>query len=138
MAYTPEFPYKGEQIIINSGRVFINSRDDSAFLNASKAISLGSGGTINFDSADKCIVNSPRIDLGLGALHPVAKGDILVRILERIGDELEKSGNLMKTFTDSHGVKIVQAGPAAQKLIKIKDYIKTEIKILNSEITFTK
>ena len=58
MAYTPEFPYKGEQIIINSGRVFINSRDDSAFLNASKAISLGSGGTINFDSADKCIVNS--------------------------------------------------------------------------------
>ena len=97
MAYTPDFPYKGEHIVVNSGRVFINARDDSAFINASKAVSLGSGGTLNFDSADKCIINSPRIDLGLGARHPVTRGDILKEILLDIVGDLRSAGAKMNT-----------------------------------------
>ena len=50
MAYKPEFPYLGEQIIINSGRVILNSKDDSVFLFGKKAIGFSSAGTINFDA----------------------------------------------------------------------------------------
>jgi hypothetical protein len=40
--YKPDFPYLGEQIIINSGRVILNSKDDSVFLFGKKAIGLAS------------------------------------------------------------------------------------------------
>ena len=138
MAYSPDFPYKGEQIIINSGRVFINSRDDSAFINASKAISLGSGGTLNFDSADKCIVNSPRIDLGLDASHPVSKGDILKRILEEIITKLDRAGSQLKKAKGNKSAPLTETRAAGGVLKSISNKVKQEMKTLNSEITFTK
>jgi hypothetical protein len=137
MAYTPDFPYQGEQIIINSGRIFINSRDDSAFINASKAVSLGSGGTLNFDSKDKCIVNSPRIDLGLGARHPVTRGDILKRILERILREMGKAGRQMEKSVDSKKAPIVATNRAGTILKKTRRKVRTEIRNMNSDLTFT-
>ncbi len=30
--YVPEFPYKGKQIIISSGRVIVHAKEDSVFL----------------------------------------------------------------------------------------------------------
>lgn len=138
MAYTPEFPYKGEHIILNSGRVFINARDDSAFINANKAVSLGSGGTINFDSRDKCIINSPRIDLGLGALHPVVKGDILERLIVKIARELAKAGGQLQTAVDGHGAPILGANRAGTILTRVTKNIRNELENMNSEITYTK
>jgi len=137
MAYTPDFPYQGEQIIINSGRVFINSRDDSAFINASKAVSLGSGGTLNFDSKDKCIINSPRIDLGLGASHPVTRGDILKRILLTTLRQMEKAGRQMEKSVDHTGTPISQTNRAGTILRKVRRRVRTEIKNMNSDLTFT-
>lgn len=138
MAYTPEFPYKGEHIILNSGRVFINARDDSAFINANKAVSLGSGGTINFDSKDKCIINSPRIDLGLGALHPVVKGDILERLIVKMARELAKAGGQLQTAVDGHGASVLAANRAGTILTRVTKSIRNELENMNSEITYTK
>ena len=138
MAYTPDFPYTGEHIILNSGRVFINARDDSAFINANKAVSLGSGGTINFDSKDKCIINSPRIDLGLGALHPVVKGDILKRLIEKIARELDDAGGQLQTAVDGHGTSVLGAQRAGTILKRVSKNIKNELENMNSELTYTK
>ena len=50
MAYQPQFPYEGRQIIIDSGRVTLNSKDDTTFLLGREAVSISSGGTVNIDS----------------------------------------------------------------------------------------
>jgi hypothetical protein len=101
-------------------------------------VSLGSGGTINFDSKDKCIINSPRIDLGLGALHPVSKGDILKRLLEKIAGELAKAGSQLETSVDGHGVPIVASNRAGVILKRVTKKIKNELENMNSELTYTK
>ena len=89
MSYKPDFPYLGEQIIITSGRVTLNSKDDSVFLFGKKAIGFSSAGTINFDSDDKVIINAPQIYLGLEAKEPLVKGQALENLLLELLDSLE-------------------------------------------------
>ena len=36
--YKPEFPYRGNQIIIDSGRVLLNSKEDSTFILGKKPL----------------------------------------------------------------------------------------------------
>ena len=79
--YKPVFPYTGKQIIIDSDRVTLNSKDDMTFLIAKKAVSISSGGTVNIDSEGMTIINSPKIKLGLNAEHPLVYGDTLVELL---------------------------------------------------------
>ena len=79
--YKPVFPYTGKQIIIDSDRVTLNSKEDMTFLIAKKAISISSGGTVNIDSEGMTIINSPKIKLGLNADHPLVHGDALVLLL---------------------------------------------------------
>ena len=70
LSYKPEFPYRGKQIIIDSDRVILNGKKDSAFIIADKAVGISTNGTFNVDSGGKTIINSPQIDLGLEASHP--------------------------------------------------------------------
>ena len=100
-------------------------------------VSLGSGGTLNFDSADKCIINSPRIDLGLGARHPVTRGDILKEILLDIVGDLQKAGAKMNTATGNHGAPITATQSAGKKLMKTKKSITSKLNRMNSDLTFT-
>ena len=80
--YKPEFPYRGNQIVIDSGRVLLNSKEDSTFIIGKKAVGISSGGTINLDSDGMCIINSPEIRLGLDASHPLVYGDELANIIQ--------------------------------------------------------
>jgi hypothetical protein len=88
--YKPEFPYLGEQIIINSGRVILNSKDDSIFLFGKKAIGFSSAGTINFDTNNSIIMNSPKIYLGLEAKEPIVKGNQLKLMFNTIWKIVDK------------------------------------------------
>ncbi len=96
MAYIPEFPYLGDQIIINSGRVILNSKDDSIFLFAKQAIGFSSAGTINFDADGDMIVNANKIYLGLetdtAKPQPSVKGDNLENLLIDMLDDLNNLG----------------------------------------------
>ena len=90
--YQPDFPYTGDQIIVTSGRVLFNAKDDSVFLFAKKSIGLSSAGTINFDSDDSCIINSPKIYLGLNATEPLVKGFRLQAYLNDLNQSLTQVG----------------------------------------------
>ena len=87
-SYKPDFPYLGDHIIINSGRVTLNSKDDSIFLFAKKAIGFSSAGVINFDCDDTLTINAPLIHLGLetdvSKLQPAIKGNDLVYLLNSL------------------------------------------------------
>ena len=135
--YKPEFPYLGEQIIINSGRVILNSKDDSVFLFSKKAIGFSSAGTINFDADDSIIVNTPNIYLGLGATEPLVKGTQLTIMLDDILDALRVLSAQLSGTQDSNGVGITNIITASDSLNKSVGRIKSRIKDIISDKNYT-
>ena len=118
--YKPIFPYTGKQIIIDSDRVTLNSKDDMTFLIAKKAISISSGGTVNIDSEGMTIINSPKIKLGLDADHPLVHGDALVELLttffgflqDKVAPQLE-----IASVEESPVVSVQLAGKALSQAV---------------------
>tara|TARA_R110000772_G_scaffold51947_1_gene119234 strand:+ start:727 stop:1161 length:435 start_codon:yes stop_codon:yes gene_type:complete len=81
--YAPTFNYSGKQILIDSDRITLNSKEDTTFLLGKKAISISTQGTVNIDSKGMTIINSPQIYLGLNATHPLVYGDELVKVFKQ-------------------------------------------------------
>lgn len=135
--YKPEFPYLGEQIIINSGRVILNSKDDSVFLFGKKAIGFSSAGTINFDTNNSIIMNSPKIYLGLKAEEPLVKGNQLKLLLDDILDTLKVLSVQLQDTQDSNGVYLTNIITASDSLSKSITRIKPELDNILSKNNFT-
>jgi hypothetical protein len=118
-SYKPVFPYRGKQIIIDSDRVLLNAKDDSVFILGDKAVGISTNGTFNINSGGKTIINSPEINLGLDAKHPIIKGDEFLAIFQQFllvinqvtVPELEEA-------TDSNDVKIASVNRAGEGLRK--------------------
>ena len=116
--YKPEFPYRGKQIIIDSDRVILNAKNDSAFIIADKAIGISTNGTFNVDSGGKTIINSPQIDLGLEAIHPAVKGDVLLTIIQQFLLVLTTQVcPQLQAATDSNNVDIASVNRAGDALL---------------------
>lgn len=138
MSYTPEFPYIGEQIIINSGRVTLNSKDDSIFLFAKTAIGFSTAGSINLDCDDKVIINSPQIYLGLDADEPIIKGNQLVNLLNRLLNSLDSFSQIIQSSVDSNGIPIIAATTAGGTLTKDIIKVRSLLESIKSKRNFTK
>lgn len=102
MDYKPEIPsqYKGKQIILASGRLIFNAKEDAIMMFSKKAIGFSSAGTINFDSDDYHIVNAPKIYLGLFAhqeKEPLLLGNKTNDLLKELSNSLNEFAELIKT-----------------------------------------
>ena len=118
LSYKPEFPYRGKQIIIDSDRVILNGKKDSAFIIADKAVGISTNGTFNVDSGGKTIINSPQIDLGLEASHPSVKGDLLVAVLQQFLLVITTQvAPQLQAATDSNNVDIATVNRAGDALL---------------------
>jgi hypothetical protein len=137
MDYKPDFPYLGNQIIINSGRVTLNSKDDSVFIFSKNAIGLSSAGTINFDSDDKMIINSPQIYLGLEAKEPLVKGEALESLLSDLLDSLNELGAKLMYAQDSNGAFITSVTTSGRSLQRSVKRIKSSLSSIKSSKNFT-
>ena len=84
---TPQFPYKGNQIIISSGRVVVHAKDDAVFILGKQAVGISSPKTINLDSNEKILLNCSKIELGYKAEsqgEPIILGKTFTRELNRV------------------------------------------------------
>jgi hypothetical protein len=61
---SPEFPYKGNQIILASERVVLDAKTDGIFLFGKRMIALASNETINLDAKEAIYIDSDTIELG--------------------------------------------------------------------------
>ena len=117
--YKPEFPYRGNQIIIDSDRVLINSKEDSTFIVGKKAVGISTQGTFNVDSGGKTIINSPEIYLGLEAKHPIIKGDrflvVFVEFLRILDQQVCED---LKVASDVNNAPIATTNRAGRTLQK--------------------
>lgn len=80
--------YRGEQVIVNTGRVVLNAKHDSILVAARESVAV-SANTLNLESKDYIAVESPTIYLGRGALiankpEPVLLGNKTERFLQGI------------------------------------------------------
>lgn len=80
--------YTGNQIILNSGRIVLNSKVDSILLSSNSSINLNSPSSVNIDSKE-LIVSTNKIYLGSkDATEPLLKGDATVAQLSSMIDVL--------------------------------------------------
>ena len=77
----PEFPnqYKDNQVILNSGRVLLNSTTDSILLSSAKVISLSAKSDIGIATSGSISIESGEVKLGgSNAEQPAVLGDIFL------------------------------------------------------------
>jgi hypothetical protein len=93
--------FDSSQVVINSGRLVLNSNSDHTLINSATSINLNSQGTVNIDSKDKFVINCNNLNakkdsqglhtIYLGsknATEPVALGGKTTEVLVSVLDQL--------------------------------------------------
>lgn len=98
MPFNPTSPdqYIGKQLILNSDRIVINSKEDN-LLFSNTGFSFSTNGEFHFNTEDKkgnkFVVNSPKIHLGMEGTkitsNPAVKGRELESILTEVLDIID-------------------------------------------------
>jgi hypothetical protein len=130
----PEFPYKGNQIIISSDRVTMHSKLDAIFLFGKKAVSLSSTETINLDAYDQVKIDSPNIELGHEAKtlgEPVVLGRTLTQELKGLLDAIKSAGDNLKKASSENATM----GATMQSISIAGALLSTAATTLNSRLT---
>ena len=94
----PEFPYKGNQVIVTSERLVFHSRKDGVFLFGKATVGISSIGTVNVDSKEGLKISAPYIELGLNAKQvgeQAVLGNTLVSVLSEVNDALSSLANAL-------------------------------------------
>lgn len=137
--FLPSFPYLGNQIILNSGRLHLNANKEFILLNAKQSISLAAPGSINIDTEGAFVVNAQKVRLGIGeaANHPLVYGDELIKLLDQMQLYLQKAIVSLKESKDSTGAYIDGVIVAAEHLSALNKSIDVSKITLLSERNFT-
>ena len=133
--------YIGNQVILNGGRLFLNAKEDSAFISAKESIGLNAR-TVNLDATDYFCVDSKRIYLGKKARtssgnEPVVLGTQLQNWLETLLDTLENVGAAMSTATAVSGGPVTNLVTTGPELRAVARSLKAQIKQFQSKKVFT-
>ena len=102
--YKPEFPYKGNQVIISSGRVTNHSYDDFIFMFGNKGVSISSPATFTVDATESTSISSGFIELGLRAKlegEPILLGRKTAFQLGQLLDSLQDLGKSLSNINES-------------------------------------
>jgi hypothetical protein len=133
--------YIGNQVILNGGRLFLNAKEDSAFISAKESIGLNAR-TVNLDATDYFCVDSKKIYLGKKARtssgnEPVVLGTQLQNWLETLLDTLENVGSAMSTATAVSGGPVTNLVSTGPELRAVARSLKAQIKQFQSKKVFT-
>ena len=128
--------FTGEQIILSSGRLLFNSKNDSILLSSSNTINLNSKTSINIDSPDT-IINSSKILLGdKYASEPIILGDLFLKDFSELMTKLISLSGALQTpigtgipfiINPTIPVPAVQVQQVAQNLLNKTEQYKSKI-----------
>ena len=143
MSYKPEDvnTYKGRQIVLNSGRLVFNGREDSVLVFADKSILLASNGSVNIDSESHFIVNAPKIYLGVESKNekePLLLGDSTYKLLKTLLKKLSSfTQNLSSVKSTPMGTPILELNTASAQLKVSVDSLLKDIEKIKSKQNYT-
>lgn len=116
--------YKGRQIILDSGRLFFNAKDEGIYFSAQKDYGI-SAESIHIDGVSTISLDAKKIHLGTKALElevePVIKGDQLEMLLFTLLNELKQVATAMKQAKTVKGDAVptlISEGFVLEKIVK--------------------
>jgi hypothetical protein len=138
--------YSGEQIILNSGRLVFNAKNDSIILGAEKSIHLTSDTSVNIDGGNQIAIVAPKVYLGSTTgiegtqLQSVVLGENLNVVLGEVSSFLLSLGVYFQTAIDSTGAPIAslqqasskanQLGQSIQNIVNGKNLLSKQVKTI--------
>lgn len=139
--------YSKDQVILTSGRLVFNAREDSLFLLSKKDLAVSTGGDVHINVGlpgsknSLFIINSNRIQFGLaskGTVEPVAKADSLLVSLEKLSKALDTFTQKLSGVTGTvevAGMTIISTSAMALK--KEVAAFKSSLDKIPSKTTFS-
>lgn len=138
--------YSDSQIILNSGRLLLNSHTDSILLSSNDSINLNAQETVNVDAVEGFSVsvgNDGEVLLGsndFGVIEPVILGDKFLSDVQNLANILVELGNnfelnpMLTTDEDSNSALLNIGGDLKQSAQNILNNIEN----YKSKVTFSK
>jgi hypothetical protein len=99
--------YRGEQVVVSTGRVVLNSKQDSTLISAKDSISL-SATRLNQEADNEICLEAPKIYLGKGSMistnpEPVLLGNKVEEYLKSVLDEMIGIADSLSTAATAAG-----------------------------------
>jgi hypothetical protein len=134
--------YKGNQVVVNGGRLYFNAKEESAFISAKNSIGLNAN-TLNFDATDYFCVDAKVIYLGKkartsggGQREPVILGKQLENWLATLLSSLDAVASAM-TSASALGTPVTQLNSTGPSLKASVQSLRAQIKRFQSKKVFT-
>ena len=132
--------FTGEQVIINSGRLLFNSKNDNILLSSFDTINLNSVNSLNVDTP-KTIVASKEIYLGdKGATEPIILGDKFLTDYQKLITSLISLCSALGTPIGTGIPFVINSAitaPAADTLVKAQNML-NKIEMYKSKVSKSK
>ena len=135
--------YKGNQVLINGGRLYFNAKEESAYISAKESIGLNAK-TLNFDATEYFCVDAKKILLGEKARtaspsvqQPVVLGRQLENWLGALLDSLSTVADAMSTASAIGAGPVTQLNTTGPALKATVQSLKAQFKLFQSKKVFT-
>lgn len=123
--------YKGEHILVNTGRIVLNSKNDSTLISAKESVSI-SAKTLNQEADNEICFEAPKIYLGEGALNkssvePILLGNKVEKFLSDILDELIEITETLSSAATAAGEPLPLLNKKGAKTTGVLRSLKTKL-----------
>ena len=138
----PEKPdkYKGEQVVVNSNRLFLNAKEDSVLMSAGSSVGANAE-TINLDGEKMVSLDAKKIYLGVAALknedEPVLKGSTSTEWMEEHVSLFQILIEQMSKMPAAPAAAVAIMKAAAAMIKPQVGPLKKRLKTLHSKKVFT-
>lgn len=135
--------FKGNQVVINGGRLFLNAKEESVLISAKDSIGLNAN-TLNFDATDYFCIDAKKIYLGEKARtatpsvqQPAVLGKQLENWLSTLLDTLATVADAMSTASAVGAGPVTQLNATGPGLKATVQSLKSQFKVFQSKKVFT-
>lgn len=135
--------FKGNQIVVNAGRLYFNAKEESAFISAKQSIGLNAN-SINLDATEYFCVDAKKVYLGVKARtatssvqQPAVLGKQLENWLGALLDALDAVATSMSSASAVGAGPVTQLNATGPILKSTIQSLKTQFKVFQSKKVFT-
>lgn len=131
--------YKGSQVIINSGRLYFNAKEEGAFISATEQIGLNAK-EIGLDAIDYIGLDAKKIYLGNQSFRekePVLKGQTSTDWLDDFISQFETIVKGMATAPPAPPAFVAKMIATSNAILPLIPTLKQQLKLLHSKKVYT-
>lgn len=131
--------FKGNQIIINSGRLFFNAKEEGIFLSATEQVGINAK-EVGIDADKYITIDSKKVYLGVEAFkekEPVLKGQTSTDWLDDLTSQLETIVKGMATAPPAPPAFVAKMIATSNAVLPLLPTLKQKLKLLHSKKVFT-